>query len=73
MQISLFFVALFILFLLFFFGALPQTPFKKLLERSFLKIFKNFYKRGINFGYLLFWGSRCLMLSGLPETAVFSR
>ena len=26
-----------------FFGALPRTPLKKLLERSFLRIFKNFW------------------------------
>jgi hypothetical protein len=25
-------------------GALPQTPFKKLFEKSFLKVFKNFFQ-----------------------------
>ena len=30
------------------FGALPQAPLKKLLERSFLRIFKNFYHGGID-------------------------
>jgi len=27
-----------------YYGALPHTPFKKLFEKSFLKIFKNFQK-----------------------------
>lgn len=30
-----------------FFGVSPQTPFRKLFEKSFLKTFKNFAGRGI--------------------------
>jgi hypothetical protein len=31
-------------------GALPRTPFKKLFEKSFLKIFKNFDEPKLRFG-----------------------
>ena len=61
-------------------GALPHTPVKKLFEKSFLTIFKNFYKNHVSHDFLIiiipeivrsaisksFWGFQGVFLQKYP-------